>query len=128
MKLNTLLLINALVALAGALGFIFAPAQMLAFHLGPLDITSLWLARELGGAVIGYALLCWFARSITDSTARRVIVIALFSSWAVGFVVALLRQLSGAANTNGWGAVVIYFLFALGYGYVLFLKPALMTR
>ena len=120
MKLRTLLMIQAAVALVNALGFIFAPAQMLSFHLGSLDTVSLWLARELGGAVIGYGLLAWFARNVADPQARRAIVIALFGSWAVGFVIALLRQLSGAANVNGWGAVAIYLLFASGYAYFLF--------
>ena len=120
MKLRALLLIQAAVSIATALGFILAPSQMLSIHLGALDTASVWLARELGGAVIGYGLLAWFARNVTDPQARRAIVIALLGSWGVGFVIALLRQLSGAANANGWGAVAIYLLFTSGYAYFLF--------
>ncbi|MBI3537209.1 MAG: hypothetical protein HY070_06605 [Chloroflexi bacterium] len=120
MKLSTLLLINAIAAFINALGFIFAPAQLLAFHLGVLGSTGEWIARELGGSTIGYAVLCWLARDVRDAAARRAIVIALGVSWGVGFVIALFRQFAEVANQNGWSAVAIYFLFAAGYAYFFF--------
>lgn len=122
MKLNRLLAINAAFALLTAAGFVLAPAQMLG-HLGASNASGQWVARELGGAVIGYAVLAWLARGAQDLYARRAIALALCVSWAAGFVIALLRQFSGVAAPSAWGAVVIYLLFALGYGFWL-ARPA----
>ena len=118
MKLKTLFTINAVLALFNAIGFIFTP-QMLSLHMGELGETSIWISRELGGSVIGYAVLAWLARQIIDAKALKAITWGFFASWGVGFVIVLLRQLSGVVNQNGWGAVVIFAFFTLAYGYIL---------
>ena len=66
----------------------------------------------------------WFARDAGESKARRGIVIALFVGDVLGFIVALLGQLSGVLNALGWSTVALYLLFALGYGYFQFVKPS----
>jgi hypothetical protein len=38
--------------------------------------------------------------------------------------VTLLAQLNGVANALGWSSVAIFLLFALGYAYFLWPKPA----
>jgi hypothetical protein len=119
MKLKTLFTINAVLAFFNALGFIFTP-QMLSLHMGELGETASWVSRELGGSVIGFAVIAWLARNITDAKALKSITWGFFVSWGVGFVVVLVRQLSGVVNQNGWGAVILFGLFSFGYGYFLF--------
>jgi hypothetical protein len=53
----------------------------------------------------------------------RAIVVGYGTGTAIGFIVALLAQLSGVMNAFGWSAVGIYLLLALGYGYFLRIKP-----
>ena len=50
--------------------------------------------------------------------------LAYFLGIAIGFVVALLGQLSGMMNPLGWSTVAIYLLLALGYGDFQFVKPS----
>lgn len=66
----------------------------------------------------------WFARDAGESKARQAIVIALFVGDVLGFIVALLGQLSGVVNALGWSTVALYLLLALGYGYFQFVKPS----
>jgi hypothetical protein len=53
----------------------------------------------------------------------RAIVVGYGTGTAIGFIVALLAQLSGVMNAFGWSAVRIYLLLALGYSYSLLVKP-----
>lgn len=116
MNVRTLFTISAVASALSALTFLFTPQQALSLHMGELLPASIWLARELGGAVIGYAVLAWMARDVKDPVALKAILWAFFVSWAAGFIVAVLRQASGAVNSFGWGAVIVFGLFAVFYG------------
>jgi hypothetical protein len=124
MKLKTLMIINAIVAIVFGVTFVIVPAQAYSLY----DITAneqlVYMGQLFGAALIGFALLTWMARNATDSDARRAIVLALFIANGIGFVVALIGQLSNVVNALGWSTVAIYLLLALGFGYFQFFKPA----
>ncbi len=124
MKLKTLMTINAIVAIVFGVAFVIVPAQAYSLY----DITTseqlIYMGQLFGAALIGFALLTWMARNATDSDARKAIVLALFISDGIGFVVALIGQLGNVVNTLGWSTVAIYLLLALGFGYFQFFKPA----
>jgi hypothetical protein len=124
MKLKTLMIINAIVAIVFGVTFVIVPAQAYSLY----DITAneqlVYMGQLFGAALIGFALLTWMARNATDSDARRAIVLALFIADGIGFVVALIGQLSNVVNALGWSTVAIYLLLALGFGYFQFFKPA----
>ena len=124
MKLKTLMTINAIVAIVFGVTFVIVPAQAYSLY----DITAneqlVYMGQLFGAALIGFALLTWMARNATDSDARRAIVLALFIADGIGFVVALIGQLSNVVNALGWSTVAIYLLLALGFGYFQFFKPA----
>jgi hypothetical protein len=44
-------------------------------------------------------------------------VLAFFITNLLGFVISLITKLQVASNALGWVTVVIYGLFALGFGY-----------
>jgi hypothetical protein len=106
------------------LGFVFAPAKVLAQYGLTVDAGFGLVAQLFGAALLGYAILTWSARKAGDSDARRAIVLALFVSNAVGFVLALMAQLKGLVNTLGWSTVAIYLVLALGFAYFQFTKPS----
>ena len=124
MKLSMLFTINTIVAGVFGLAFVLVAATLMSLYGVTLSPGGLLVARLFGAALFGYAVLTWFARNARDSDARQAIVLALFIGHAMGFIVALLGQLSGAVNTLGWSTVVIYLLLALGFGYFQFLKPS----
>ena len=85
-----------------------------------------YVGHLFGASLVGFAFLSWFARDTTDSDARRAIVLALFVSDGIGFIVALVGQLAGVVNALGWSTVVIYLLLAVGFGYIQFARSSSM--
>ena len=123
MKLNTLLLVNAVVAAVFGIAFVLLPSQVFSLY-GPTETEALKYTGQLfGSALVSFAVLSWSARNAPASEARRAIVLALFIGDAIGFVVALAGQLSAAVNSLGWSTVAIYLLLAIGFGYFQFAKP-----
>lgn len=124
MKLGTLLTLNAIVAALFGLGLVLVPATLMSLYGVTLGAEGIYVARLFGAELLGYATLAWFARNTQESGARRAIILAFFVSWAVGFVCALIGQLSGVVNALGWSNVGLYLLFALGYAYFQFMRPS----
>jgi hypothetical protein len=83
-----------------------------------------FVAQLLGAALTLPGLLGFFAGGMTDAGARRSVVISLFVFEVIGLAVSLLGMLSKVMNITGWGIVALFLLFALGYGYFLFMKPS----
>ena len=63
MKLKTLLVIKALVSLAFGIPILIVPGKLLALFGLTLNADGMFMAREYGGALLGIAALCWFARN-----------------------------------------------------------------
>jgi hypothetical protein len=124
MKLNTLMVINTIVAAVFGIAFVLVPAQVIQLYGITVDAPLKYVGQLFGAALVGFAFLTWSARNATDSDARRAIVLALFVSDGVGFIVALIGQLAGVVNSLGWSTVAIYLLLALGFGYFQFTRPA----
>jgi len=124
MNLSLLFTVNAIVAAVFGLAFVIAPRQAASLYGVTADAQFRYLAQLFGAALVGFAVLTWVARNATASDARKAIVLALFISNAVGFVLALLGQMAGVVNTMGWSTVAIYLLLALAFGYFQFVKPS----
>jgi len=123
MKLRTLMLVNAIVALIFGVAFVVAPGQTMALYLISADAPLRLTGQLLGGSLVSFAVLTWLARNAGDSEARRAILLSLFVGDAVGFVVSLIGQLGGVLNSLGWLNVAIYLVLALGFAYFAFMKP-----
>lgn len=124
MTLRNLFIITAVVAVVFGAAFVLVPSPLMSLYDVTLDAGAILVARLFGGALITLAVLSWLAKDAAESEARGAIVLAFFIGDAIGFIVALVGQLSGAVNTLGWSTVVIYLLLALGFGYFQFMKPA----
>ena len=124
MKLSTLVTIAAAVAAVFGLAFVLVTGPLLSIYGITLDKAGTLVAQLFGAALIGFAVLNWFARNVTDGGARQAIVLGNLASDAVGFVMILIGQLAGVANALGWSSVAIYLLLALGFAYFQFMKPS----
>ncbi len=124
MNLKTLLIVKAIVCLGLGSLLLFAPS--FGFSLFGASVTGhgTFPAQEYGAALIGTMLLTWFARNAAESQARRAIILDLFIYDAIGVVITLIAQFSGFFSLLGWGIVIIYAFFAIGFGYFWFAKPA----
>lgn len=122
MKLKTLLVFNAIVALVYGVGFVLVPATVLTLYGATVSPSANLVGQLFGVTLIGVGLICWLARNVTDPGSQRAIVLAQLIATVIGAIVAVMGTISGVANAVGWSAVVIYLLLALGYAYFQFAK------
>src|SRR2546422_10869543 len=109
MKLGTFMAIHAFVAVVFGIGFVLAPASVLApYGMVNMDAGAVFMSRLFGAALIQIGLLAWMARTVTDPAARRAVQRAYAGGLVGGVVRALSGQLGGAANAQGWGTVAVY--------------------
>jgi len=123
MKLKTLFIINAVIAIVYGICFALVPSRVLLIYglvAGPAETL---LGQFFGVALIGIGLITWLARNVTDANARGAIVLALLISDIIGVIVSLIGTVTGVMNVFGWSAVIIYLFFTIGFTYFRFRKP-----
>ena len=122
MKFSMVMVIKAIVCLVFGILLLFVHRTLLSL----LGITAgpggIFMAQVYGASLFGNLMLSWFARKEAESNARRAIILDLFVYDAIGFVVALIAQLSALMNALGWFIVIVYLFFTLGFGYPLLVK------
>ena len=123
MKLSVLMVINAVVAALFGASFVVVPAEVLSLYSPEVTPQLQYVAQLFGAALLAIAVLTWHARNAPHSEARRAILLALCIGDSFGFIVALRAQLGGVVTALGWSTVVIYLLFAIGFGYFIFALP-----
>lgn len=119
MSFKTLMIIKAVVCLGFGPILLLFPGHLLNLLGLTFGIGAAFTAREYGAALIGNLLLTWFARNAETSPARWAITLNLCIYDAIAFVVTITFVLTGRLNALGWGIVVVYLFFAIGYGYFL---------
>lgn len=112
MKVNTLMIITAIVALVFGLGFALVPSASIGLYGNSLDATGLMIARYLGATLLGLAVLAWLNK---DAPAKGVMT-GFFVAMVLGFLVSLYDAFFGTHNGLVWLNVVIYLLLAVGFG------------
>jgi hypothetical protein len=123
MKLKTLMMIKALICLVFGFLLLVLPGFLLNLMGADPGQAGLFTAREYGAALAGTLLLTWFARDAGESKARRAIILDLFIYDAIGVLVAGYYTITGTLNWLGWGIVLVYVFFTIGYGYFWFNDP-----
>ena len=119
MKFKTLMIIKAAVCLGFGPLLLFIPGELLNFLGTSYGGGAALTGREYGAALMGNLMLTWFARDVEKSIARKAIILHLFVYDAIALIVTLAIQLSGGLNVFGWGIVIVYLFFTIGFGYFL---------
>jgi len=119
MNFKTLMVIKAVVCLGFGPVLLFFPGQLLNLLGLSFGLGAAFTAREYGAALMGNLMLTWFGRNAEVSVARSAIILNLFIYDAIALVVTLVFVLTGRLNVLGWGIVVVYLFFTVGYGYFL---------
>ncbi|MFH1183801.1 MAG: hypothetical protein V1755_02030 [Chloroflexota bacterium] len=124
MKPSTLLLLNAILSIAFGLAFVLAPAAVGMMYELPSTPGGDLASRLLGAELLGAGLLSWLARNMSLADLRKAVLPALLLPTVVELIVSIMAMLSGVLGSSGWSSVVIYLLFALGFGYYQFVAPS----
>jgi len=120
MSLKTLLVITAVIGLMFGLGFALVPAQLLAGFGISTDATGLQMARDFGTALLGLAVMAWFARNAGDSIARRAITLGFCAYFTLAAISEIFWALTGIPNMNVWFIVAMFVILAVAFGYFYF--------
>src|SRR5512143_2772985 len=125
MRLRSLLLIGMVVAFLFALALLLGPTIILKFFGLPGTPAEALLAQLIGAGLIGVGIVSWFAKDFADAQALTGTVLALFIAAAISFVVTLLAVLGKTVirSGNGWIAVILFLVFAVGFAYFQFFGP-----
>jgi hypothetical protein len=127
MSFRTFLVAKSLVCLVFGPMLLIAPRALFALLGANLGPAGSFPAREYGAAMAGTLLLAWLAKDVTESRARRAILVDLLVYDALGLIVTARALVIGMLNPLGWGIAVVYAFFTLGAGYLLLAKPARAT-
>lgn len=125
MKLNTLLTLNAIVALLFAIVALVTPGQLLTSYGLSTDAAGLLMTRYFGAVLLGITTWSWLGRRMENADLRRSIIIVQIIPW-LGVLVMDGWALAIGANALEWVNVLLALLFLVAYGYC-WTKPALQT-
>jgi hypothetical protein len=121
MSYKLMFVLNAIVLLALGLLLLVMPEMGLRQFQMDARVTEIYLARVLGAALVSFGLVFWFAKN--DEGAHKNLGMASLAGAVLALIVTIMGAASGIIRTNGWIAIVIEVVFALGYAFMLFLKP-----
>ena len=117
MLIKRLLQFNAFVSGFFGIAFLIAPTLVLSQYGVEINETITFLGRLYGCMQLSFAVIIWKAITITHSDLKGWLIVGLFVGDAIAALVSVWAQLSGVMNTSGWLIVLLYSLFAVGYGY-----------
>jgi len=124
MKLKTLFITAAIIAIVFGAAFAIIPTQLYSLYGIESGAWLNYMGQLFGAALIGLGLIAWVARNAADSDSRRAIILAFFIADGFGFVIALIGQLNDVVGSLGWLTVAIYLILTIGFGYFQFSKPS----
>jgi hypothetical protein len=125
MKQSTFMSIAAIVALIFGLSSLLMPVQTMSMYGVTLDVTGEYIGRYFGSGLLGIAVINWYARNGKPKDEEmRAIILVTFILTLTGFVASLFNAMYGVGNSLVWSTVIIYFLQAVGFGYLSFGKSA----
>ena len=118
--------VAALTSLVFGAGGLVVPQMMATAFGAGLDPMGMALARLASASYIGFAVLAWLARDLTDPSAWRAVAGADAIAWALGALVLMVAILSGLGDARAWALVALQVLFALAWSLVL-VRPSGMA-
>lgn len=124
MTIKTFFAILAVLSVLFGIGFVLAPAQVLANYGIEHSPALALLGRLFGGALLTLGIILWLARDFRDDVAIRTVLVAALIGDAVNLVVATMGTLSGVVNALGWSTVLIYLFGTAGSAYFLMARKA----
>jgi hypothetical protein len=123
MSYRLMFIINAVALALVGVAFMIMPEPILAQFKSEVYVATLYVARFMGAAVLMGGLLLWFLKDVPAKAQKNIAFILLAYSVG-GFVLSLLGMTTfGVLRANGWVLLVVFGLFSLMYGYILFLQP-----
>ncbi len=126
MSYKVLFVLSAVVAVVFGLGFMIVPDRVLPlFGTTETYVSTIFAARFFGFSTFAFGLVLWFAKDITEPSAQKGSGIAMLVISLVGFALSILgtTEISKVIRANSWVPLTLFALSALGYAFMVFIKP-----
>jgi hypothetical protein len=128
MTVETFFAIIAVLALVHGIGFVLVPEQVAASYGMATSVSTVLMSRLFGAALVGLALIFWFARDGSSDSMRGVFIATIIGN-TVGLIIVVMGTTAGTLNSMGWVAALIYLFGAAGSGYFMMSpSPQLSSR
>ena len=124
MSYRMMFTINAVILAIFGVLFMIMPEFVLTQFKSEVYIATLFVARFMGSAMLLSSIFLWLVKDSAPAKMQKNIAFLLLAYSVGGFVMSLLGMTSvGVLRANGWVLLVLFGLFSLVYGYILFLQP-----
>lgn len=122
MSYKTVFVVHAIIAIAIGLFFMIVPGMALNQTGFDGRIPEKLLSQFFGITMLTLGLVLWFLKNVTDQAVLRGLAIALLIGSVLGMIISAIGMYAGMMQKNGWLVVLVYFLLAIDYAYMLFVK------
>lgn len=127
--MNTKLLMSASAVVMGITGITlsFFPQEFVT--LFKMADTNIIVLQLLGGLYFGFAMLNWAAKAnLTGGIYSRPVAIGNLTHFVIGGLTLLKFATRNITTTYIWIAVILYLVFAILFGFVLFTNPVMKNK
>ena len=121
MGARTFLPVAAVLYAGFGLGLLLAPSPFMSVYGVMLDPGGAMMARILGAALAGFALLFWMIRAATTaSDVTHAVFLSSFVYNVIDLPIVTAATLTGVMSAVGWSAVALHVFLAAGFGFLAF--------
>jgi len=127
--MNTKLLMSSSAVVMGITGIVlsFFPGEFADFF--KMAGTNIIVLQLLGGLYFGFAMLNWAAKgNLTGGIYSRPVAIGNLTQFVIGGLALLKFALNNIASVGIWIAVILYLVFAILFGFVMFTNPVMKNK
>ncbi|UCG25626.1 MAG: hypothetical protein JSW55_06460 [Chloroflexota bacterium] len=130
MNLRNLFRVSAFFLMIFGLVWLLAPKAMPAAYDVDIDSYTAYFLQQLGAFNVATAVLFFLVSGMSHSPARQAVVTSFFVLQVLAGIVSLLGLLNGAlpVDDGGWISVASNLVFALAFGYFLFVRTEAYAR
>jgi hypothetical protein len=128
MDRRTFASIAAIFGLANAVPGLLAPAAVASLYGITVDSQSAVVAQMLAASYVGYAVVNWTARAVTENAVRLGIDAGNLVAWGATAVIWIYAASSGLTNAVSWVGAGLTVLFAIGWAYFVIADRATASR
>ena len=119
-RLRTFVSVHAVLLLLFGVGFLIAPNRVLAVYGAQTDPVGELASRAFAVNNLMLSVVMWLGRDHLQTRMGRGLIAALFVGNSINLLLSTQGQMNGVLSPIGWLNIILYLVFALGYGIFLY--------
>lgn len=119
-RLRIFVSVHAVLLLLFGIGFLIAPNRVLAIYGAQTDPVGELASRAFAVNNLILFVVMWIGRDHLQTRIVRGLIVALFVGNSTNLLLTVQGQMNSVLSGIGWMNVILYLVFAIGYGIFLF--------